>query len=97
MTADEARTVRVRIRGRVQGVWYRSWVEGRARALGLAGWVRNAADGGVEALFHGPSDSVGTVIRDCGEGPPAACVDAVEVDDSPDAAAAVAGAPFRVL
>ena len=97
MTADEARTVRVRILGRVQGVWFRSWTEGRARAVGLAGWVRNAADGSVEALFHGPPGAVDAVIEDCRQGPPAARVDAVDVENSPDDAAAVSGAPFRIL
>ena len=44
----------VTIRGRVQGVGYRAWVEHRARAHGLEGWVRNRRDGSVEALFAGP-------------------------------------------
>ena len=97
MTADEARTVRVRIRGRVQGVWFRSWTEGRARSVGLTGWVRNAADGSVEALFHGPPVAVDAVIEDCRQGPPAARVDAVEVENSPPDAAAGSGTPFRIL
>ncbi|MDO8401455.1 MAG: acylphosphatase, partial [Bradyrhizobium sp.] len=46
---------RVTIRGRVQGVGYRAWVEHRARAHDLEGWVRNLGDGSVEALFAGPA------------------------------------------
>ena len=42
---------RVTIRGRVQGVGYRAWVEHQAGAHGLEGWVRNRTDGSVEALF----------------------------------------------
>ena len=48
----------VTIRGRVQGVGYRAWVEHRARAHDLEGWVRNRRDGSVEALFAGPADVV---------------------------------------
>ena len=48
----------VTIRGRVQGVGYRAWVEHRASAHDLEGWVRNRRDGSVEALFAGPEDVV---------------------------------------
>ena len=48
----------VMIRGRVQGVGYRAWVEHQARAHDLEGWVRNRRDGSVEALFAGPADVV---------------------------------------
>ena len=68
-------TVRVIIRGRVQGVWYRAWTEGEARGLGLDGWVRNCADGSVEALFSGPEDTVRQMIARCHRGPPVARVD----------------------
>ena len=44
----------VTIRGRVQGVGYRAWVEHQATAHDLEGWVRNRRDGSVEALFAGP-------------------------------------------
>src|SRR6266446_767363 len=68
----------VTIRGRVQGVGYRYWVEQQARARGLEGWVRNRRDGSVEALFAGPPDVVSGVIALCRRGPTAARVDAVE-------------------
>ncbi len=47
-------TVRARVTGRVQGVWFRGWTEAEARRLGLAGWVKNEADGSVTALIAGP-------------------------------------------
>ena len=70
--------VEARIRGRVQGVWYRSWTEGEATRLGLSGWVRNEPDGTVSALFVGPRPAVEEMLAACREGPPAARVDAVE-------------------
>jgi acylphosphatase len=71
---DEVVTVRVRIMGRVQGVWYRGWTVDEARRLGLAGWVRNRLDGSVEAVFSGPRSAVRTMIDNCWQGPPAAKV-----------------------
>ena len=65
-----SRTVRVRIKGRVQGVGYRAWVETTAFALGLRGWVRNRFDGSVEAVFQGPPEKVAKMLRHCEEGPP---------------------------
>lgn len=75
------------IRGRVQGVWYRSWTEQEALARGLSGWVRNEPDGSVAALFVGPREAVDAMLAACREGPTAARVDAIEaasVDPPPD-------------
>ena len=68
----------VTIRGRVQGVGFRYWVEQQARARGLEGWVRNRRDGSVEALFAGPPDVVSGMIALCRRGPASARVNAVE-------------------
>jgi acylphosphatase len=80
-------TVRqVTIRGRVQGVGYRAWVEHQAGARGLEGWVRNRRDGSVEALFAGPADIVADMVTSCRQGPSPAEVDAVnEAPASSDA------------
>lgn len=56
---SEARAcVHVRIRERMQGVWLRAWAFEQAQGLGLDRWVRNRADGSVEAMFSGPEDQV---------------------------------------
>ena len=68
----------VTIRGRVQGVGYRYWVEQQAAARGLEGWVRNRRNGSVEALFAGPANVVADMVALCRRGPSAARVDAVE-------------------
>jgi acylphosphatase len=69
---------RVVIRGRVQGVGFRAWIEVTALECGLQGWVRNRRDGSVEALFSGSSDAVAAMIEHCRRGPPGARVDAVD-------------------
>ena len=84
MTAAARMAVRVLITGRVQGVWFRGWTVAEAGALGLDGWVRNRADGSVEALFHGPADAVDTMVGRCRRGPPAATVGGVTVEASSD-------------
>jgi acylphosphatase len=89
----------VTIRGRVQGVGYRAWVEHRARAHALEGWVRNRRDGSVEALFSGPEDVVSNMVASCRRGPSSARVDAVQVEPgNPDALnVRRAGERFSVL
>ncbi len=73
---------RLRIRGRVQGVGYRYWTVGQARALGLRGWVRNRADGSVEVLAAGPQDALDLLIGACRRGPRAARVESIDVEDA---------------
>jgi acylphosphatase len=68
----------VTIRGRVQGVGYRYWVEQQATAHALEGWVRNRRDGSVEALFSGPENVVSNMVAACRRGPSSARVDAVD-------------------
>jgi acylphosphatase len=73
---------RLRITGKVQGVYYRGWTIDAAEKLGLDGWVRNRMDGTVEALVAGPAPAVQALIAACHKGPPAARVDLVEVEDA---------------
>jgi acylphosphatase len=78
-------TIRVRITGQVQGVWYRGWTVDQARRLGLDGWVRNRRDGSVEAVFSGPNTAVRAMVALCRMGPPAAAVHDVaeEIETAP--------------
>jgi acylphosphatase len=72
----------VLIRGRVQGVGYRAWIEVTALELRLQGWVRNRRDGAVEALFMGMETDVSAMIEACRSGPPGARVDFVDHRDA---------------
>ncbi len=72
---------RYTIRGRVQGVGFRHYAREIARREGVAGWVRNQADGCVEALVEGESDAVARVERALHQGPRGARVEAVLVED----------------
>lgn len=74
---------RVRVRGRVQGVFFRAATREQARAHGVAGWVRNLPDGSVEAALEGPPDAVFAVLEFVRRGPPGARVEAVEVHEEP--------------
>jgi acylphosphatase len=71
---------RVRVRGRVQGVFFRAETRSRARSLGVSGWVRNCPDGTVEAVFEGERERVQRMVDWCGRGPAGASVDAVDVE-----------------
>jgi acylphosphatase len=67
------------VRGRVQGVGFRWFVESEARQLGLAGWVRNNIDGSVEVLAMGNDQQLANLRDRLQRGPRAARVDQVEV------------------
>jgi acylphosphatase len=69
----------VRIRGRVQGVFFRVETRDRARSLGLEGWVSNEPDGSVEAVFEGAPDRIDSMLEWCRRGPRGAEVRDVEV------------------
>ena len=68
----------VTIRGRVQGVGYRYFVEREAQSRDLEGWVRNRRDGSVETVFSGSADAITAMIAACRRGPSSARVDAVQ-------------------
>lgn len=75
------RRVRVRASGRVQGVFFRDSVRREAAGREVAGWVRNCADGTVEAVFEGTSEDVDALVAACRRGPGQADVTQVEVTE----------------
>ncbi len=81
-------SLRVRVHGKVQGVWFRGWAVAQATDLGINGWVRNRFDGTVEAVIEGPEAAVREMLARCRRGPDAARVDGVEeaVETGPVAA-----------
>ena len=84
--------VRVRVAGRVQGVFFRATCARLARESGVGGYVRNLPDGRVEAAFEGPDDVVDRLASWCRSGPEMARVDDVEIVVEPP----VGDASFRV-
>jgi acylphosphatase len=73
--------VRIVVRGRVQGVFFRASFAELARRLELDGWVTNRPDGAVEAVVSGSDDAVGEAIAWCCRGPELASVDSVEISE----------------
>jgi len=80
-------TVRVRVvvSGRVQGVFFRASTAEYARRAGVGGFVRNLADGRVEAAFEGDEEAVEECLAWAGVGPSGAVVDSIEVVSEPPA------------
>ena len=75
---DDPIATRFVVRGRVQGVGFRWFVEREAHTLAIAGWVRNNHDGSVEVLAMGTRDQLLGLRSRLQQGPRAARVDDVE-------------------
>ncbi len=82
MTGGPSHRVRAHlwVRGHVQGVGFRFFVQRRARALSLAGFVRNLPDRRVELAIEGPAEGVQAMIESVRDGPPGAAVNEVSLD-----------------
>ena len=87
------------VRGRVQGVGYRAFVEDEAIQRGLEGWVRNRRDGTVEAMFSGSAATVEAMLAACRKGPYGARVDDIDAREgrAEELARRGQGLPFAVL
>jgi acylphosphatase len=72
---------RVKAHGKVQGVFFRDSTREQAQSRGVSGWVRNAEDGTVEAVFEGEAEDVDALVDFVRSGPGSADVDRVEVDE----------------
>ncbi len=73
--------IRVVIKGRVQGVGFRAFLDHEALRHHVAGWARNRRDGTVEAVFIGESENISKMIVECRHGPALADVRDVLVSD----------------
>ncbi len=80
---EDRTRVHVFVTGDVQGVGFRQAVADKANELGVTGWVRNLADGRIEAVLEGPRDEVYRVVGLCRAGPNGARVAGVQVDREP--------------
>ncbi len=74
---------RVVVHGLVQGVYFRDTLLQAALRDGVSGWVRNRADGTVEAVFEGAADAVDHLVESARRGPPGARVDHLDVWEEP--------------
>ena len=72
--------IHVKVRGRVQGVWFRAFTRETAEKLDVTGWVRNLPDGSVEALAEGDEAAIREFLDALREGPPLARVVDVQVE-----------------
>ena len=72
---------KLRVKGKVQGVWYRASARRKAEELGLCGFVRNEPDGSVYAEAEGEEAALQAFARWCREGPEMARVEQVEVEE----------------
>jgi len=80
MDTDTQERLSARITGRVQGVGFRNFTQTTARRLGVAGWVRNEADGSVRLEAEGPRDQLDELLDAVHEGPRMARVEDVTAD-----------------
>lgn len=71
---------RVRFKGRVQGVGFRHFTTLQARGNELTGWVRNLANGDVEAIFEGRESAIRHALEECRQGPPGSAVAELLID-----------------
>lgn len=79
---EKGKAVRATVRGRVQGVGFREATVAKAQQTGAFGWVRNGEDGSVAVHVEGPERAVAQMIEFLNQGPPAAAIDEVEVEEA---------------
>ena len=82
MTEPQKIAQRIIVHGFVQGVNFRRWLQGEALSREVFGWVRNRADGTVEALVWGLPREVDDLVRACRHGPDLARVDRIHTENA---------------
>ena len=80
--SEDNTSLRVHVHGFVQGVGFRDFLVMAAQQYKLDGWVRNRADGSVEALVSGPTKQVEAFVGQATKGPRGAKVSAVDLHNS---------------
>ncbi|HET9429840.1 MAG TPA: acylphosphatase [Chitinophagaceae bacterium] len=78
-----AHTYSIKVKGRVQGVFYRQSAREKAEELGLTGVVKNEDDNGVGIIASGSKEQLDQLVKWCWQGPPRAEVDQVEIEEIP--------------
>ncbi len=73
---------KLKITGRVQGVWFRASTERKAKELGICGFVQNESDGSVYAEAEGTETQLKNLITWCKSGPPLAKVQSIEIEEA---------------
>lgn len=73
--------IHILVSGRVVGVFFRDFTQKNAKALGLAGWVKNTINGRVEIVAEGEEDKIQKLIEQVKKGPIGAEIDSVKVDE----------------
>lgn len=72
---------KIKVKGKVQGVFYRSSTQAKAKELGLSGWVQNEDDGSVLIEAEGEEQKLQKLVEWCRQGPGAAIVNEVEFEE----------------
>ena len=72
---------KIKVKGKVQGVFYRASTQAKAKELGLSGWVKNADDGSVLIEAEGEDQKLQKLLEWCRQGPGAAVVNDVEYEE----------------
>lgn len=82
MAGEDREIKRLTIKGTVQRIGMRVWIERQAIGLGLEGWVRNRRDGSVEVLLAGSPPAMAAMIEHCWDGPPLAKIQSIDVEEA---------------
>ena len=89
------KTIRIIVTGRVQGVGFRYFTVRYANDLGLCGWVRNLPDGSVETAIQGKGEKIEEMIRLLKQGPGAASVSSLEIEEIESGSEELSGFAMR--